>query len=156
MKFAFIMRGIPGSGKSTVSKELAKKGDGNFWIHDNVMYFGNQEQKTIKSVIHSTDQYHIDLDGKYKFKPENIGYYHQCNKRAFEKSLKAGIEFVICDNTNTTKYEYGSYVKIAQDAGYIVSIVTLPLPDIDTSVARNVHNVPKEAIEKMIKRWEPF
>jgi NEDD4-binding protein 2 len=133
MKLAFVLRGLPGSGKSTVARRLAGE-DG---------------------VIHSTDNYRYNQQGEYVFDPEKTFAQHQENFEAFGQSLRQGIEVVVCDNTNTTRSEYERYVKAAQKAGYLVSIVVLPHPSIEEALKRNGHGVPREIIEAMLKRWEP-
>lgn len=132
MKVVYIMRGIPGSGKSTVAEQLAGK-DG---------------------VIHSTDSYFCK-SGEYKYNPKQLWIYHQCNLRAFTKSVEKGIPVVICDNTNPRHADYRLYAKVAKEHGYIVAIVTLPHPDLKVAAKRNKHDVPLEKLEKIVKSWEP-
>ncbi len=130
-KFAYIMRGVPGSGKSTVAKQLA--GD--------------------VGVIHSTDELFYG-DGDYKFEGEKLKEYHQKNFNAFKKSLEEGIPIVICDNTNIKKWEYERYQKTAEELGYIVAIVTLPHPDPKLAEERTKHDVSEETIRRRIEAWE--
>ena len=130
-KFCFIMRGLPGSGKSTVAKKL--------WGED--------------GVIHSTDDYFLNENGEYVFDGSKIKYNHKKNFEAFWQSIDEGVEKVIVDNTNTQRFEYEKYQEYAQEHGYAVSFVTLPLIPASVAAERNQHGVPKEAIERMIKRW---
>ncbi len=65
-KIVYIMRGVPGSGKSTVAKEIAHP-DG---------------------AIHSTDTKFIDEHGIYRFDSEKKGEYHDQNFADFCKSLE--------------------------------------------------------------------
>jgi predicted kinase len=190
--FAYIMRGIPGSGKSTSAHRLAltaafqKVGHYNpiDQIHelliDGVHYFSvapqdegweyqpienHIENEFVVATIHSTDNFFlVDTDGsgnllecgEYRFNPREIGRNHQKNQNAFKKSIEQGIPVVICDNTNTTLWEFKKYLRTARRAGYITSVVTMPHPPIDIAVERNTHGVPREAIEKMLRRWEPW
>lgn len=126
MKIAYIMRGVPGSGKSTKARNLAGK-DG---------------------VIHSTDNYFY-IRGKIQ---EN----HTKNLKAFCKSLSEEIPVVICDNTNIKLWESAPYVKAAKKSGYKVVFVAMPHPDPKVAAARNTHNVPLYVIEGMIKDWQPM
>ena len=131
MNFAFIMRGIPGSGKSTVAKKLAGE----------------------TGAIHSNDSYYYE-NGEYRFDKARVPEVRLQNLKAFTESIQAGIPVVICDSCNLTSEQWGPYTKIASEAGYIVSFVTMPQPDIEISVSRNIHSVPEESIRDMIERWE--
>ena len=139
-KFCYIMRGIPGSGKSTVANRLA-------------------HQVIIPSAIHSTDKYFM-VDGVYKFDPTKLREYHQKNLEAFKKSLDElpSLPFyeavVICDNTNIKKSQYQPYVDAAKAAGYCVAFVVMPMPEAEIAAARNKHGVPLEVIKRMIEQWE--
>jgi predicted kinase len=131
MKFAYIMRGLPGSGKSTVAKQLVANG----------------------GVIHSTDDYFLSC-GKYTFDPNHIVEYHRMNLEAFRESLRQGKSVVVCDNTNVKWQHFEPYVKAAQDAGYVISLVTLPHPAPEVAALRTVHKVPVQAIRRMLAEWE--
>jgi NEDD4-binding protein 2 len=84
-KTLYILRGISGSGKSYLSKQIIKEHDG-------------------KGEIFSTDDYFMK-DGKYVFDGKKLGIAHDWNqKRSFE-AMKKGITPIIIDNTNTCKWE---------------------------------------------------
>jgi tRNA uridine 5-carbamoylmethylation protein Kti12 len=78
MKVAVIMRGIPGSGKSTVATLLKNK-----W----------------GASIHSTDSYHIHND-VYTYDKNKAADYHQENHTAFMTSCAKEVPIVVVDNTN--------------------------------------------------------
>lgn len=133
------MRGLPGSGKSTKAKELVGEG-----------------------VIHSTDSFFEDPStGEYKFDPSKIGEYHQKNLEAAVDSMRKGITPVIIDNTNIKRWEFKKYTDAADHFGYEVKFVILDPTnytenEIQELVERQkrTHNVPKEAIIRMLKNWE--
>jgi tRNA uridine 5-carbamoylmethylation protein Kti12 len=162
MKVAFIMGGVPGSGKSTAARAIAQSntnGSGEFWTQDGVVYYGIRDLTDTKgdlilAAIHSTDEYFMK-DGEYKFNPSKLGVYHNANYKAFRKSLLDEIPIVICDNTNTTRKEWGSYAREAEQQDYIVAHVTMPHPKPEVAAKRNSHGVPIDVIEKMISRWNP-
>mmetsp|Transcript_12638 Transcript_12638/g.11186 ORF Transcript_12638/g.11186 Transcript_12638/m.11186 type:complete len:142 (+) Transcript_12638:32-457(+) len=131
-KFCFIMRGIPGSGKSTVAKKIAGE----------------------EGVIHSTDNYFVNEEGEYVFDGSKIKRNHEKNYSAFVQSIEDGQETVIVDNTNTQEFEYKKYATYATEAGYVVSYVTIPFISAEEAAERNTHGVPAEAIERMMKRWK--
>ena len=126
MKTAYIMRGIPGSGKSTVAKALAGA----------------------NGVIHSTDSYFM-VDGKYQFDPSKLGAHHTSNLSSFAESCRVGIEVVICDNTNINPAHYQPYYDIAENMGYMVHVLTVGGISAETAFARNSHGVPLHAVQRM-------
>ena len=131
---AVIVRGLPGSGKSTLTSKLAK--DNN-------------------AVVHSTDNYFC-VTGEYIFNPKRLGWFHQLNLEDFEVSLSHG-KNVICDNTNTTWKEIKPYVKVAKKYGCEILIVESETEwafDVDVLAERNTHNVSKEIIQFMLDKWE--
>jgi predicted kinase len=130
-KVAFIMRGLPGSGKSTIARHLI--GD--------------------LGVIHSTDDFFVQ-NGKYYFDPEKLRANHDKNFRAFCESIAQEVPVVVCDNTNSKHWEYKRYLETAQKAGYMVSIVFMPHPTPEIAAKRNTHNVPIAIIVQMKERWE--
>lgn len=130
-----IMRGVTGSGKSTMARDIA----GNL------------------GVIHSTDDYFMK-DDIYQFNYEKLAYYHFLNFMATLKSLEEKEPLIIIDNTNI-KAEYArNYVDAAKVYGYKI-IVREIVPyglDIKYFLKYNTHNVNKESIEQMIKDYEPI
>lgn len=151
-KFAFIMRGTPGSGKSTTAAFIASRGGTlTETVEDNVFYYSDPETGEVIATRHNTDQYHM-VDGEYQWRAANTGKFHSLNYKAFRDSCEAGIPVVICDNTNTTTKEFKKYVDTARHQGYIVSTCLMDIPTLGEAVERNIHNVPKETICKMRKR----
>src|SRR5690606_11001224 len=136
-RVAYILRGLPGSGKSTIARELAARAD---------------------AVICSTDKYFYDADGNYKFAPDLLSVNHKKNKEEFERACKLGREVVICDNTNTRKWAYDYYGKVAEQYGYQVHILIVGNPQdpahVEEGVKRNIHGVPAEAIRRRSDRFE--
>lgn len=163
MKHAFIMRGIPGSGKTTTARAIASGGDfrKEFVVRDNVTYcVGPEEELNFDeclpyAAIHSTDMYFIGKDGTYKFNQRYLHKNHNKNYKAFRNSIDAEIPIVICDNVNIDHWKYKKYARVAREAGYIVSVVTMPVPTIKEAVERGVHNIPETEIKRMIREWEP-
>lgn len=135
-KHFIIMRGLPGSGKSTKAKLLA--GD--------------------KGKVFSADDYHMK-NGNYDWKPENVGKAHSWNQKQALDAFETDVPIIIIDNTNTTLREMRAYLPHIEQAmlrGYQVSI-----EEPDTEWAFNVeecfnkgtHNVPKDTLEKMNNRY---
>lgn len=154
-KTLVIMRGLPGSGKSTQARIRAAT----------FVEVGGQSV-----VICSTDNFFINNDGKYVFDAKMLGKYHGMNQHKVNQYMLMGIELVIVDNTNTTHKEMEPYKQSARDYLYKVVEVLVGKEDlfpelehtsphahadyIDMCASRNTHGVPKEAIERMARRFE--
>jgi 2',3'-cyclic-nucleotide 3'-phosphodiesterase len=130
MRNVVIMRGLPGSGKSTVAKKLAATVEG--------------------AVIVSADD-GLMVGGQYQFDVTKLGAAHGACQEAFKNALAFNKPLVIVDNTNTTPQEIQRYMDMAQNFGYEAVVMVVPC-DVDTSAARNTHGVPREAIERMASR----
>lgn len=130
-KVVFIMRGVPGSGKSTIAKEIAHP-DG---------------------VIHSTDSYFKE-NGEYKFDPSKLGENHEKNFQSFQKSLREDKPIVVIDNTNIKRSHFEKYIDAAKEKGYLVHEVAVPPPDPEEAAKRNLHDVSQDVIKRMIDEYE--
>lgn len=130
-------------------------GDHRYLLSDfTVMHNSTLAKKICKKyngIIHSTDNYFIDKDGKYKFNADMLMENHRKNYDAFCKNLNEGTPIVIVDNTNIRHKWYREYVEKANEIGYQVIEVLID-PDyctVDEMYKRNKHNVPKKIVENM-------
>ena len=135
-----IMRGIPGSGKSTEGKKIVGKG-----------------------ITHSTDDL-IDATGDYNgyFKKmvdsgnwSEHGRMHHRNFLNAKESMKNGITPVIIDNTNIKAKEPKKYVEAALKMGFDennIRIVDVGDGGVSAEelAKRNTHNVPLKTIQRMM------
>lgn len=143
-----MMRGLPGSGKSTMARTIA------------IRHF---EQGGKSVAICSTDDYHM-VDGQYVFQPNNLGRFHTCNQLKVWDFMNRGVEIVIVDNTNIKRKDMKTYIQDASHTGYeIVEEIIgedflLGDQDLDHYVQlcfeRCTHGVPREAIERMARSFE--
>lgn len=140
MSKVLILRGVSGSGKSTVAREHAA---------EQILLGG-------KAVICSADDYFIRL-GSYKFDPRLLPEAHAwCRGKAIG-ALEAEVDLVIIDNTNLCKWEYEPYEKMASDYGAECQILVVGQFDekaIELYASRNLHGVPVEKIKQMAAKFQ--
>lgn len=129
----YIMRGVSGSGKSTMARQLAGP----------------------NGAIHSTDSYFM-IGGRYVFDPTKLADNHARNQASFELSLRRGISVVVCDNTNARIVHVLPYLRLAREYGYQIYVVEMAHPDPQAASARNAHGVTSDGVRRMISRWEPW
>jgi len=125
-KYLFIVRGIPGSGKSTFAEQLAPTAQ-----------------------ICTADDYHMN-DGKYEWKPENVGKAHGWCQSKVDSLMSGDITPVVVANTSTTMKEMKPYYDLAEKYGYQVHSIVVE----NRHGGINVHEVPEETLEKMKNRFE--
>ncbi len=143
MKQVFILRGLPGSGKSYYAQNLADE-----------MVQGAQSQY----VICATDDYFYNADGVYHFDKFKLSEYHNLNLARFINSLAENIPLVIVDNTNIKKWEFIAYAQAAHALGYQVKeVIVGEVKDKSLQhlyAKRNEHKVPLKMISKMAYMFE--
>lgn len=96
-RILYLMRGLPGSGKSNLAKRLTKN-------------------------VFSTDDYFMK-NGKYEFDFEQIEQAHEWNRKQVNKAMSKGIQKVAVDNTNSSAWEMTPYVKLALKYDYDITLV---------------------------------
>jgi predicted kinase len=133
-KIAIIMRGFPGSGKSS---------------------FVGKILRGIKGlVVHAVDELHVDDDGNFNWKEDDTERNYELNYANFVRSCSKEKEVVVCDCINLSTREVQRYVSIAEQFDYHVYVVTAS-PKTSRELARlNKHNVSLIHIREMMSRWE--
>jgi len=124
MKSLIIVRGIPGSGKSTFARFLGR-------------------------AICTADDWHTDKYGNYNWKPENVGRAHLWCQRKCERFMKKDIKTVIIANTSTTEKELEPYYELAKKYGY--QVFSIIIENRHNGISE--HNVPQETLDKMKNRF---
>lgn len=151
-KTVYILRGVSGTGKSTMSKEL-------------------QQQFGVGTI--SADHFFTDpVTGRYNFDPSKIGEAHRQAQAEFAKAINSGQQIIIVDNTNTTFSEMKYYAKMAVDHGYKVEFKepdwhpSLKTPQgkwnadfieqLQQSDERKSQNktLPRNVIDRMVNRYQ--
>ena len=150
----YIMRGLPGSGKSTKAKEIY---DSYSFVPNVTRHGPNGESEGIKRIhICSTDSYFI-RNGIYKFDAAKLGLYHEQNLHDVINWMDLGDD-VIVDNTNIRRQDFQKYITAANQHSYEVIEIVIGefTPDACAIYhARNKHGVPLSSILRMASKWEP-
>lgn len=134
----FIIRGCPGSGKSTFAKNLR---DCIFQGHNRI------------SAIFETDNFFVDSINHrdYHFNPNLLGIAHSWNQGEVIRCCRDYPEApVIVANTFRQKFELKPYFEIAQMFGRKIFVFTL------YTEHDNVHGVPDEKVEQMRLGMQKF
>ena len=126
MKTLILLRGLPGSGKTTLAKSLA----GEHIEAD--MYFVDKET------------------GAYNFDGSKLKNAHNWCKDVVDHWMKDGIQRIIVSNTFTQEWEMEAYYLLAETYGYIVHSVIVE----NRHGGVNEHGVPDEKLKQMKDRFE--
>ena len=123
-KNLYLLRGIPGAGKSTLAKQL---GDANF----------------------EADSYFM-VDGEYKFDPTKLRTAHKWCKLRVEHAMEDGLDRVVVSNTFTQEWEMEEYYELAKQYGYRVFSIIVE----NRHGGKNLHGVPEDKLQIMKDRFE--
>lgn len=121
-----LIRGLPGSGKTTLAKQLADDLDAQHFEAD--MYF---ETKS----------------GEYHFNPQQLPHAHEWCLQQTRKWLERG-KTVIVSNTFVRHWEMERYLDFCKKKGIEVEI------RVCDGNYQSIHNVPLATIEKMRHQWQ--
>jgi predicted kinase len=125
MKNLILLRGLPGSGKSTVAEMFPK------------------------AVHYEADMYFM-VNGEYKFDVTKLKNAHAwCQDMVYMDMLK-DVPTIVVSNTFTQEWEMEAYYKLAKDYGYTVFSLIVE----NRHGGRNIHGVPDDKLEIMKNRFE--
>jgi predicted kinase len=126
MNTLVLLRGLPGSGKSTAAK-----------LFNKAPHF-------------EADMYFMDADGNYQFDFAKIKDAHNWCRHSTMDAMKKGYPIVVVSNTFTQEWEMEAYYLLAEELGYmVVSMIVENRHD-----GKNVHGVPEDKLEIMKNRFE--
>ena len=132
-KLLVLLRGLPGSGKSSFAKHM--------WSD---------------FVICEADQFFYDSEGNYNFDPSKLRDAHKyCRDmvETFMSDNEKNPQFypeIVVSNTFTREWEMDEYFKLAKKYDYqVVSLIVE-----NRHGNKNVHGVPDSKIEEMRNRFE--
>lgn len=124
-----LLRGLPGSGKTSLAAVLSENG---------------------RYPVFSVDSYFTDeASGEYVFRhTENHLAYKSC-EAGTRDALKRGVAKVFVDNTFTLEWELAPYFAMAAEFGYRVHTVTVE----NRHGGKNTHGVSDEQLRKMASKY---
>ena len=127
MKTLYIIRGIPGSGKSTLGSKLVKDGR-----------------------CFAADDYMTNKDGKYEFDPVRLAECHRLCFGDVRDMLLDDVsnEDVAVCNTFTQEWEYRRYIRVAYAIGWTPVVINVQ------SIHVNTHGCPVEKVLQMDAHFE--
>lgn len=131
MQRLFLIRGLPGSGKSTLGSQLAPGAN------------------------NAADDYFV-VGGEYRFDPAKLGAAHAFCQSQTRTLLKAGRAAVAVCNTFTCRWELEPYFALARELRVKPIVIDLYDADFtdDMLARRNEHGVSVETIQAMRARYE--
>ena len=129
MNNLILLRGLPGSGKSTVAELIGAKGAG--YAH------------------FEADMYFME-DGVYKFDPTKLRMAHNWCQIQTEKAMADDTAIVIVSNTFTQEWEMERYYELGKIYNYRVTSLVVE----NRHGGVNVHNVPEDKLEAMKNRFQ--
>lgn len=123
-KNLILVRGLPGSGKSTFAHLISDT------VFEADMFFINKET------------------GEYQFDREKLSQAHQwCHSQVVDAMI-AERPLIVVSNTFCKQWEMIAYINLACIYDYTVTEVTMTQP-----VRESIHGVPEEVIERMKATW---
>ena len=125
MKNIYLVRGIPGSGKTTFAK-------------------------TLEGLHIEADMYFTDENGVYTFEPTKIKDSHKWCNDLVEEWMREEQDKIVVSNTFTQEWEMENYYKLAEQYGYRVTSIIVE----NRHNGVNEHGVPEDKIEIMKNRFE--
>lgn len=129
MSTLYIFRGLPGSGKTTEANKLGC------------------------IVISAQDMYAM-RDGEYKWSAQNTKDAKLWAENILGLCLRAGVDVAIAEVMPKLE-KVKMLIDDARGFGYNCKVTDL-IVDVETSLARNIHNVPEKTIRLMDKAFEPW
>ena len=125
MRILYIIRGLPGAGKTTLAHMLTPHR------------------------VAEADQFFTNSLGEYNYSQKRLSDAHAyCAEKVLTLMRDGSDGDISVANTFSRHWEYIRYVEMADNSAYTPVIITVKGP------WKSIHNVPDEVIRKMAARWE--
>ena len=135
-KVLYIVRGLSGSGKTSIARELVN----NIW---------DTESNSFIKDFYSADDYFTDPQGNYNFDHTKLADAHaECFSNVELAMQRDCVYKIAVANTFSQKWEAEPYFKLAKMHNYSPFVIECQ------NDFGNIHGVPQETIEAMKNRWE--
>lgn len=130
----YLVRGLPGAGKSTfVNTLIQMMDDGNTYVEQ-----------------FEADQYFVNEQGEYNFDASKLGAAHQACLDNTREALDSGADYVFVSNTFTTEKEMKPYFELAKEYAHY-DVVSLIVENRHGN--ESLHDVPEATMQKMESRF---
>ncbi|BFZ11509.1 hypothetical protein BsWGS_14548 [Bradybaena similaris] len=153
-----IIRGLPGSGKTYVSKLLREKESSCGGSAPRMLCLDDYFMVDVEKDV-------LDPDSGKKVKKRMMEYeyeqaledsYRQSLLKSFKKNIDDGFfPFIIVDATNERVSHFSEFWSYAKSKGFQVYVGELNV-DVPTCIQRNIHRWTEWDIEKVKENWEPL
>lgn len=137
-----IMRGVPGSGKSYLAKQLL---------------LTMCPDASVEKHVLSTDDFFYNAKNVYKFDKFRLDQAHLWNQNRALQAMQQGISPIFIDNTNVEVHHMYSYVKDGVHNGYIIEVLEPNTPwakKANLLAEKNTHQVPIGTIRRMLEKYQ--
>jgi predicted kinase len=123
-KMIYLVRGIPGSGKTTFAKQLTRN-------------------------VFEADHYFYDNDDNYNFIASEIKEAHKECQQYVGYAMESNTPKIAVSNTFTQEWELQPYYELAIKYGYYVTSIIVE----NRHGGTNVHDCPENMIQLMKDRF---
>lgn len=146
-----IVRGLPGSGKSSVVRQAYGNAAEACYAKMDV-----SDVKNHNSVVVSADHFFMRY-GTYVYDVREIGVAHMMCRKYAIAAMMAGVETIVVDNTSVQNHEWAEYSDLANMIGgyetLLIDLFDSGMSDAELA-KRCVHGVPVDKIGRMRDRYE--
>jgi len=126
-KWLALVRGVPGSGKTTFAQEIMDP-----------------------ELDVDSDRYFMDENGGYNFDASKLSDAHNWCRETVRESMEDGVQSIAVHNTFTQNWEFVRYIGLAAQHGYrVYSIITE-----NRHGGESEHGVPKNKVNQMKDRFQ--